>query len=87
MTCWAAVEARPPPRTRRVTMNDTLDPPIDDRVEVSAAEASGALSVLRRGLRESPELRAGIFVTISMAMVVAAGGRRMEIAARDTLPG
>lgn len=36
-------------------------------------EEGGALDVLRRGLRESPELRAGIVFTLLMAVATAAG--------------
>jgi len=53
--------------------------------EVAAADASGAAAVLRRGLRESPELRAGITVTIAMAMVVAAGKLVVPIAIQQIL--
>lgn len=47
--------------------------------------ASPVGSVLRRGLRESPELRAGIMVTIAMATVVAAGKLVIPIAVQQIL--
>ena len=54
---------------------------------VEPEAATGAMSVLRRGLRESPELRAGIAVTIALAMVVAAGKLVIPIAIQQILDG
>jgi ATP-binding cassette subfamily B protein len=42
----------------------------DDDVELPIpAELSGAIAVLRRGLREAPELRKGIWYTVGFAMI------------------
>ena len=57
----------------------------DDRAEVPAEQASGVGDVLRRGLRESPELRAGLVVTVAMAMVVAAGKLVIPVAIQQIL--
>ncbi|KAA0234859.1 MAG: putative ABC transporter ATP-binding protein [Acidimicrobiales bacterium] len=46
--------------------------PTGDDLDV-VPEEGGALDVLRRGLRESPELRAGIAFTLLMAVTTAAG--------------
>lgn len=61
-------------------MSDTL--PVDESPAVADA---GAFAVLRRGVSESPELRAGIRVTIAMAMVVAAGKLVIPVAIQQIL--
>ena len=50
-----------------------------------AVPADRAGAILRRALRESPELRAGLAVTVSMAMVVAAGKLVIPIAIQQIL--
>lgn len=73
-------------------MSDAVDPVLDppsarDAPEVAADDASGVGDVLRRGLRESPELRVGLAVTVAMAMVVAAGKLVIPIAIQQILDG
>ena len=53
-----------------VTSSDSALDLLDD----SSAPDVGAWAVLRRGVRESPELRAGMWVTLTMAFL-SAGGR------------
>jgi len=48
-------------------------------------ERGGALAVLRRGLRESPELRAGLGFTVALALVVAAGKLVIPVAIQQIL--
>src|SRR5262245_66411507 len=45
----------------------------DDDTEAAAGGAAGALSVLRRGIATSPELRVGLSATIVFAIVAAIG--------------
>jgi len=66
-------------------MSDIVDPLESHAAEVPRDDASGVADVLRRGLRESPELRAGITVTIAMAMVVAAGKLIVPVAIQQIL--
>jgi putative ABC transport system ATP-binding protein len=50
-----------------------------------AAEPDSAMSVLRRGLAVSPELRAGIAVSVVFAIVVAAGRLMMPVLIQQVL--
>src|SRR5579864_4144436 len=57
-------------------LEDVLPPP---------AELSGAIAVLRRGLRETPELRAGIGYTVAFAMVSGFGSLLVPILIQQIL--
>ena len=57
----------------------------DHGAAANPGELSGVTGVLRRGLRESPELRVGIKVTVSMAIVVASGRLVVPIAIQQIL--
>jgi putative ABC transport system ATP-binding protein len=48
-------------------------PPVPSPVDPEDLEDAGALDVLRRGLRETPELREGLVFTVLMALATAAG--------------
>jgi ABC-type multidrug transport system fused ATPase/permease subunit len=54
-----------------VAVDELVAEPADD---VAVREAGGALAILRRGLRRSPELQAGLRASLGLALV-AAGGR------------
>ena len=74
--------------TRRADQT-TFDPddPTDDPAasESVVTETGGALSVLRRGLATSPELRKGFRITVVMALVgcARAGGRTLSFEDRE----
>lgn len=59
-----------------------LDAAADD---FDSASLSGAWSVLRRGVRDSPELRVGLGFTVALALVVAAGKLVIPIALQQIL--
>jgi len=64
----AAHEA-PPPASRPGMFDDPTEM-LTEEVEVPSVPA---MQVLRRGLAKSPELRAGIYLTVGMAIITAAG--------------
>ena len=66
-------------------MSDATERPDGDTTAGPDAGQSGIGTVLRRGLRESPELRAGLIVTVAMAMVVAAGKLVVPVAIQQIL--
>ena len=66
-------------------MSDATERPDGDSTAGSDAGQSGIGTVLRRGLSESPELRAGLIVTVAMAMVVAAGKLVVPVAIQQIL--
>ena len=52
---------------------DAIPPPEEATPEGAPRPVQGAWSVLRRGLRESPELRAGLGFTVALALANAVG--------------
>ena len=53
--------------------------------ELEGIEEVGALKVLKRGLRASPELRAGISLTALMALAVAGGKLLVPLTIKEVL--
>ncbi len=68
----AEPEAHPEPATV-----DLLDPSADADV--------GALDILRRGIRASPELRQGLLVTVAMGLAVAVGRLTVPVIVQQAL--
>ena len=62
-------------------------PEIDDERDIGVAdeEPSGALAVLRKGASKMPEIRQGIVVSLTFAIVVAAGRLLIPVAIQQVL--
>src|SRR5439155_10313622 len=63
-----AFEEAVPPGGREGLPPSEVEPPAEDLPQIE-----GAIRLLRRGLRETPELRAGLGYTLGMAMALTAG--------------
>ena len=68
-------------QTRRATRGEVgqVIPAISQLNDGSEDNRTGALTVLRRGLSVSPELRSGATITVMMALIVAVGSLAIPI--------
>ena len=57
----------------------------NERQDLDGIEEVGALNVLKRGLKASPELKAGISLTALMALAVAGGKLLVPLTIKEVL--
>ena len=74
-------------QTRRATRGEVgqVIPAISQLNDGSEDNRTGALTVLRRGLSVSPELRSGATITVMMALIVAVGSLAIPILIQQIL--
>jgi ATP-binding cassette subfamily B protein len=76
----AAFEEAVPPGGREEPPPSEVEPPAEDLPQIE-----GAIRLLRRGLRETPELRAGLGYTLGLAMALTAGRLLIPILVQQIL--